>query len=179
MLVYNIETLFFDMKIEFIFRIIQPTISIMSVYNMETLLSIFNSVTKEQQLYLVEKLPASDIEELYNTYPKNNFEVSWKDVFYDHTFSLDFLEQHLCHEDVKFWKHVSTWYQLPLDFCQRNILHLHIGALQKYQLEISDAWLKEQAQLYYGPKVPEPEPEPEIESESESESDSKSNSDSE
>ena len=117
---------------------------------METLLSIFNSVTKEQQLYLVEKLPAEDIEELYNTYPENTFQVSWKDVFYDHTFSLDFLEQNLSHTDTKFWKHVSTWYQLPLDFCRRNILHLDIGALQKYQLEISDEWLKEQAQLYYG-----------------------------
>jgi hypothetical protein len=145
---------------------------------METLLSIFNSVTEEQLLYLVEKLPAEDIEELYNTYPNNDFSVSWKDVFYEHTFSLEFLEQNLSHDDYKFWKHVSTWYQLPLDFCQRNILHLHIGALQKYQLEISDAWLKEQAQLYYGPKV-ETEPEPEPEYEPEYEPDSSDSDDSE
>lgn len=121
---------------------------------METLLSIFNSLNKEQQLYLVEKLPSEDIEELYNTYPKNNFKVSWRDVFYDHTFSLDFIEQHLSHEDVNFWKYVSTWYQLPISFCRRNILHLDIASLQKYQLEISDVWLKEQAQLYYGKNSP-------------------------
>lgn len=119
---------------------------------METLLSIFNSISREQQSYLLEKLPTEDIEELYNTYPRHNFALSWKDVFYEHTFSLDFLEQQLSHDDVKFWKHISAWYQLPLDFCQRNILHLDIGALQSYQLEISDEWLKEQAQLYYGPK---------------------------
>jgi hypothetical protein len=134
---------------------------------MKTLLSIFNSVTKDELLYLLEKLPPEEIEEVFSSYPENTFEFSWRDVFYEHTFSLEFLEQHLCHDDVKFWTYVSEWYPLTLDFCRRNILHLNIEALQLYQLTISDKWLREQALLYYG--SPEQNNDDDSESEEESE----------
>lgn len=118
---------------------------------MTSLLSIFNSLNEDQQLNLLKCLKQKIIEAFYDkNSEKLNSNVSWKDIFYDTDtpWSLDFLERHLSYEDTEIWDYISSWYELPFDFCKRNIDHLDLDALEKIQLDIPKKWIEEQRRIH-------------------------------
>jgi hypothetical protein len=65
---------------------------------------------------ILEKMKKDDIE--------NNFE-NWgldiNEIFYIKTWSLDFLDNVLQPDHVEFWDHISKWYDLTEEFCEKNI----------------------------------------------------------
>jgi hypothetical protein len=83
--------------------------------------------------WLPEKQRARCVRGMPRKWIEKNFAciagVAFKDIFYEHTWSFDFLEQNLRPEDVDMWDHISTWYTLTDSFCERNVEWLNFHEL--------------------------------------------------
>jgi hypothetical protein len=55
--------------------------------------------------------------------------VKIEDIFYQRTWSLDFVERVLRPEHTDLWDYVSVWYSLTDSFCDRNIDWLNFHEL--------------------------------------------------
>jgi hypothetical protein len=64
----------------------------------------------------VLRMPQSWIERHFEELP-----IRIKDIFFQRTWSLKFLERVLPPEATDLWDHVSAWYDLTDSFCERNI----------------------------------------------------------
>ena len=74
--------------------------------------------------YLPERSRAECVLKMSQRWIEENFEdlpVPIEDIFHQRTWSLDFLERVLRPEHVDLWDHVSVWYTLTDEFCERNI----------------------------------------------------------
>lgn len=52
---------------------------------------------------------------------EQSFDGKIEDIFYDHTWSLEFIERVLRPEHTELWDYVSVYYELTDEFCDRNI----------------------------------------------------------
>jgi hypothetical protein len=68
--------------------------------------------------------------------------IKFKDIFYQRTWSLDFLETQLRPEDVDMWDHISIWYSLTEEFCEANIEWLNFHDLYYSQGDLSAEFYK-------------------------------------
>lgn len=80
----------------------------------------------------IARMPKIWIEEYFD-----QLGVSISDIFYKKTWSFDFIEHHLRPEHTDMWDHISVWYVLTENFCERNIEWLNF-----YELYYSQALSK-------------------------------------
>ena len=101
---------------------------------------LFQLLPVRLQKRVVEKLPTRFTE---INFPR--LMVPLETIFYIKTWSLDFLEQHMKPEQTELWDHISVWYVLTEEFCERNIDWLNFYELfysqtlsKKFYTEHSD-----------------------------------------
>ncbi len=59
--------------------------------------------------------------------------IDLESIFYKKTWSLEFLEFSLPHENTDMWDHISQLYTLDEEFCSKNIDFLNFHMLYEYQ----------------------------------------------
>lgn len=96
---------------------------------------------------------------LYNKMSKPWIERHFQDlcidiesVFYKRTWSLDFIERTLRPEQTELWDHVSVWYTLNEQFCERNIEWLNFYELVYSQALNKDFYLRHLDKIDWIPK---------------------------
>ena len=83
---------------------------------MVLLFDVLMWLPRKARIACILRMPSRWIEDNFEVLP-----ISFIDIFYQRTWSLEFLERVLLPEDSEMWDHISTWYTLPESFCERNI----------------------------------------------------------
>lgn len=83
----------------------------------------------KERIKCIRKMSQKWIEKNFDDLP-----IKFIDIFYDKTWSFEFLENNLKPEDVNMWDHISTWYQLTDSFCESNLEWLNFHELVYSQI---------------------------------------------